>query len=301
MKNKVVPLYYHRVFDKQTDINLLCVTPLKFEQQMKYLKKHYNILRFEDDWEDTDGDSVVITFDDGYMDNYEFAMPILEELQVPATVFVSTGTLDYGTQMWWDELEAILLTGEHFPAYFRLVDETFGCEWNTATYAHRLNCYRGLHTLMKNYINVDHREKWFMQLREWRKPTGGNDQPLDAVSCKKLAQSSYITIGAHTVSHPSLARLSYGEQKREIIESILYLEKLLGRTIDMFSYPFGAAQEDFTEETIQICREAGIVKAASTIPGIWYEGCDSCKIPRNVVRDWGFYEFAAMMEQYFGD
>lgn len=301
MGNKVVPLYYHRVYDKQPDINLLCVTPLKFEQQMKYLKKHYNILRFEDDWENTDQDSVVITFDDGYMDNYEFAMPILEELQIPAAVFVATGILEHDIQMWWDELDTILLTGEHFPAFFKLEDATFGCEWNTSTYGHRLNCYRALHTLMKNYINVEHREEWFMQLRQWRNPAGADNRTLDICSCKKLELSGCITIGAHTISHPSLGTLSYEEQKREIVESISYLERILGRTIDIFSYPFGAWKEDFTEETIQICKDAGIKKAASTIPGIWYGGSDPYKIPRNVVRDWGPYEFATMMDQYFMD
>ena len=301
MGNRVVPLYYHRVFDKQPDINLLCVTPLKFEQQIKYLKKHYNILRFEDDWENTDRDSVVITFDDGYMDNYEFAMPILEELQVPAAVFVSTGVLEQDTQLWWDELDTILLAGEQFPECFKLEDDIFGCAWNTTTYGHRLNCYRGLHTLMKNYSNVEQRERWSMQLRRWRKPAGGENQTLDVSSCKKLAQSSYITIGAHTVSHPSLGSLTYEEQEKEIMESIRYLERLLGWTIDTFSYPFGATQEDFTDETIQICKEAGIKKAASTIPGIWYKGSDPYKIPRNIVRDWGPYEFATMMDQYFMD
>lgn len=301
MGSKVVPLYYHRVYDKQPDINLLCVTPLKFEQQMKYLKKHYNILRFEDDWGNTDRDSVVITFDDGYMDNYEFAMPILEELQVPATVFVSTGILEQDIQLWWDELDTILLTGEHFPPCFKLEDATFGCEWNTSTYGHRLNCYRALHTLMKNYINVEHREEWFMQLRKWRNPAGADNRTLDNCSCIKLAQSGCITIGAHTISHPSLGRLPYEEQKREIVESISYLERILGRTIDIFSYPFGAWKEDFTEETIQICKEAGIKKAASTIPGIWCGGSDPYKIPRNIVRDWGPYEFAIMMDQYFMD
>ena len=93
MKTKIAVLYYHRVYVKQNDTNLLCVEPKKFEQQMKYLKKNYNILRFEEDWSKSDRDGIVITFDDGYLDNLTYALPILDELQIPATVFVSTGIL----------------------------------------------------------------------------------------------------------------------------------------------------------------------------------------------------------------
>ena len=89
MKTKTDVLYYHRVYEKQCDINLLCVSPKMFEQQMKYLKKNFNILRFEEDWTKSDRDSVVITFDDGYLDNLTFALSVLEQLQNPAG---NTGT-----------------------------------------------------------------------------------------------------------------------------------------------------------------------------------------------------------------
>ena len=63
-QNRVLVLYYHRVNILENDYNLLCVSPIKFRQQMLYLKHNYQIVRFEDDWSLLDSDAVVITFDD---------------------------------------------------------------------------------------------------------------------------------------------------------------------------------------------------------------------------------------------
>ena len=108
-QNKVLTLYYHRINILESDYNLLGVSPIKFRQQMLYLKQNYQIVRFEEDWSLLDQDAVSITFDDGYRDNLEYALPILEELEIPATIFISTGTIKQERELWWDELENLLL------------------------------------------------------------------------------------------------------------------------------------------------------------------------------------------------
>ena len=302
MEAKIAILYYHRVYERQIDINLLCVEPKKFEQQMKYLKKNYNILRFEEDWAKSDHNSVVITFDDGYLDNFTYALPILEELQIPATIFVSTGTLSGGKELWWDELETLLLTYGNYPDVFQLQDNIYNCEWRTDTYEFRLNCYKALHYLIKNHIDSSKREKWFEQLWKWRgkmRYINTENATLSSKTCQELAKSKYITIGAHTVSHPSLAKLSFEEQRTEIKESVSYLENLLQRKIDMFSYPFGTDGIDFDESTIIACKETEIRKAAPTNAGLWHKQSDVYMIPRNGIRNWGVYEFKAKVEKIF--
>lgn len=302
MRTRTAVLYYHRVFEKKNDINLLCVEPKKFEQQMKYLKQYYNILRFEEDWTQSDRDSIVITFDDGYLDNLTYALPLLEELQIPATIFVSTETLLGFSELWWDELETVLLSDGNYPDVFQLQDNVYNCEWRTDTYEFRLNCYNACHYLMKSYINPAKRKKWFEQLWKWRgqvRFVNKENMTLTEKDCQELAQSKYITIGAHTVSHPSLVKLSFEEQQIEIKASIACLEKLLQRKIEMFSYPFGVEGIDFNEDTIAVCKEAGIKKAASTNAGLWIEELDPYKIPRNGIRNWGLYEFKAKIDTLF--
>lgn len=302
MSKKVNVLYYHRIIDLREDLNQLCVTPAKFEQQMRYLKRNYEILRFEDEWEVGDEDGVVITFDDGYLDNLLYALPILEELEIPATIFVSTGTLEENRELWWDELEKLILDEGNDLKTISIKDEKYGCKWDIDTYELKLNCYHAIHYLMKNYINADIRNQWFKQLREQRKIDGSARnlyRTLDRESCMELAKSKYIAIGAHTVSHPSLARLSAAEQRTEIVNSKTYLESILNRKIEVFSYPFGAKGVDYGDDTIQICKSVGIRKAASTIPGIWTAGCSDCEIPRNVVRNWGISEFQHRIDRCF--
>ena len=87
-KNRVLVLYYHRVNVSEMDYNLLCVSPIRFRQQMLYLKNNYQIVRFEDDWNSLDTDAVAVTFDDGYLDNLTYAVPVLEELEVPADLLI---------------------------------------------------------------------------------------------------------------------------------------------------------------------------------------------------------------------
>lgn len=303
MKGKhVLTLYYHRINVLQNDFNLLCVSPIRFRQQMLYLKQNYQIVRFEDDWKLLDSDAVCITFDDGYFDNCEYAMPILEELEIPATIFVSTGTMDQSRELWWDELAGLLLEGNNIPLEFHLTDDEFACSWDTSTWEYRKNCYRALHYLIKNYITVQKREDWMEQLWEWRgmQRTGRKDNlTVSGDECKNLAESKMISIGAHTVSHPSLACLDREDQEQEIRRSLEELSELLDTKITIFSYPFGVPEIDFNEDTIQLCRECGIVKAASTENALWNPATDSFKIPRKIVRDWDLMEFDRKIKNYW--
>lgn len=301
-KNKILTLYYHRVNVSEPDYNLLCVSPTKFRQQMLYLKHNYQIVRFEDDWTQADSDAVVITFDDGYLDNLKYAVPILEELEIPATIFVSTGTIDQTRELWWDELEQILFSGDGFKNSFQLKDSEFQCQWDTSTFEYRKNCYMGLHYLMKNMINPEKREEWLKQLWMWRgqnRNVRESNLTVSSEDCKKLAESKVISIGAHTVSHPSLAALSLKEQEEEIRISIECLSQVLGKKITLFSYPFGVPEVDFNDDTVDICKKYGILKAASTEVALWNTAVNPYKIPRKVVRDWGIYEFEKKINDYW--
>lgn len=299
---KVNILYYHRINDIQNDRHFLCVSPENFEQQLKFLKRNYNILRFDEDWNQTDRDSIVITFDDGYMDNLTHALPILESECVPAAIFVSTGNMKNNCELWWDELDTVLFTGETFPKEFRLKDDIYGCRWDTATYKQKENCYKALHYMMKNWITVEKRETWLKQLWQWRgmeKKLEPTHLTLTKDACRKLAMSKYIIIGAHTVNHPALAKLSYEQQENEIVDSVRDLEELLGCEINMFSYPFGSLGNDFNKETEEICKRVGIKKAATTTPGLWISGMGDYDIPRNCIKDWGIYEFETKIREIF--
>lgn len=98
----VVLLTYHRIAVLAEDPYQLAVTPENFRRQLDFLRGHFQILPFDGAWDRGDGVRFVITFDDGYADNLENALPILREFEVPAIFFVAAGAVDAGREFPWD-------------------------------------------------------------------------------------------------------------------------------------------------------------------------------------------------------
>jgi len=106
-------LLYHRVIELKYDPQLLTVSPDNFYDQIKYLKKYYNLITHQEFFFHLDqqipfpDNSILITFDDGYFDNYTNALPILETLSAQAIFFISTGYIGTKNEYWWDKVEAL--------------------------------------------------------------------------------------------------------------------------------------------------------------------------------------------------
>lgn len=102
-----VIFYYHRVAEVKEDPHLLSVSPENFERQILYLKNNFNIIKLGELVQGLKDDtlasgSVVITFDDGYADNFFYALPVLEKLHVPATIFITAGMIGSNKPFYWD-------------------------------------------------------------------------------------------------------------------------------------------------------------------------------------------------------
>ena len=150
----VVVLIYHRVTVLQTDPHLLAVSPENFRAQMQFLKRSVRVVRFEEVWPGMRERAVAVTFDDGYADNALEALPVLEEVGVPATFFVSTGALGTREEFWWDELERIILGDAGYPDKFCLDDRDYGRIWSTATRDQRLALHGDIN-LLKQAMMLD--------------------------------------------------------------------------------------------------------------------------------------------------
>ena len=110
-----------------------------------------------------------------------------------------------------------------------------------------------------------------------------------------LANGSLIEIGAHTVSHPSLATLATERQRVEILESKAVLEKLLQRPVSCFSYPHGS----HTDTTRAIVRDAGFAYACGSSPGMPWRGSDRFRLPRVWIPNWNGKQFARWLNWWF--
>lgn len=296
---KILCLLYHRIHPESDDIFHLTVSPEHFEQQIKYLKDSFPIFRFEDDWTESGENGVVITFDDGYGDNYEYALPILEKYQVPATIFVASGYVGRKREYWWDELAGILTRDIEYPARFELKDSLYHYIWETDTPEKRLDLIKSLHWLLRLDSEIERANSWLEQLRHWAgiSAEGRKENlPVSIRSLHVLDSSEYITIGGHTVNHRSLGVQTKERQQYEIGTSVKFLEKELGHKVEVFSYPFGSRMH-FNEDTFEVCSEYGIRKAASTIKGLWQEGTHPFAVPRMEAGDWGREAFERFIQK----
>jgi peptidoglycan/xylan/chitin deacetylase (PgdA/CDA1 family) len=324
---RAVILLYHRVTELNTDPQLLCVTPEHFAEHLKIIKRYAKLVPLKQLVGAIQRGSlpsrvVAITFDDGYADNLYNALPLLEQHASPATFFVTSGCIGSKREFWWDELDRLLLQPGVLPETLRLTinGNTYHCDLNKVAHyresdylryrrwnvlenndpTSRQHIYRSLCQILQPLPEVE-RQKILDDLLRWAdaepkcRSTHGI---LSEAEVNDLAKGGLAEIGSHTESHPVLSTMRPDVQQVEIEESKARLEKILGRPVNSFSYPFGT-QSDYTDETVAIARKAGFHCACSNFAGVVCKGTDPFQLPRFLVRDWAGEEFTRRLEECF--
>ncbi len=133
-EKKVLVLLYHKVAKLNSDPWGLAVTPLHFAEQLETLRQYTTVMQLQQlsqsSFDDLPERSVVITFDDGYADNFYNAKPLLERYGIPATIFLATGYTGYEREFWWDELDRLLLQPGTLPRALRLSVDGHTYQWD---------------------------------------------------------------------------------------------------------------------------------------------------------------------------
>ncbi len=328
LRSQVVILMYHRIIDPASDPWGLCVSPKHFAEQMEHVRRSHRVLSLRGLIRTlTDGRLpkrvVVLTFDDGYVDNLWNAKPILEKYELPATVFVTAGYVGSDREFWWDELERLLLHPGALPETLRLSLNGTSHRWELGEAAHysedayrRHRCWnagtpgdptprhracRDLHRSLRP-LGCEEQKTALGALQSQASADGAQARTgyraLTRDEVYQLAAGGIVEIGAHTVSHPVLSALPATAQRAEIQESKARLEEILGRPVTSFAYPYGT-RSDYTSETVAVVRETGFACACSTFANVVRRRTDRFQLPRFVVRDWGGEEFAARLREWF--
>lgn len=275
-------LLYHRVIDLQEDTHLLAVNPKNFRAQIAYLQDQFHVISLDDLTTSLQKgivpkNSLVITFDDGYGDNYTYAKPILEQLQVPATIFVATGNLGRDEEFWWDALSRLPID--------RKKQEELHARFKQMSPARVRSSLQRLSSQFSSQV-----------------PVHGYPRPgyraMNSKELRAMASSGLITFGAHTHSHIQLAHQTKAVQRKEILTSKSILEKILKREVKHFSYPFGT-KDDYNQESITIVKELGFTSACSNFPGAIDKRTSPYELPRFLVRNWDKREFAKRIRDFF--
>lgn len=244
-------LAYHRIYDVADDakfpfdIDLISASSAQFRWQMRYIKRHFTPITFATLIDATEGRvkmpkrPIIVTFDDGFEDNYTHAFPILQELGVPATIFVSTGYIGQEDTFWWDRLAYII---NHIPPCTLSIPEfKFSVTVAGDIAARRRTLYDFIWNV-KYLSNPARLQLCEAMEREYGRYFARKDlhmsRPLSWEQVREMAAAG-IEFGSHTVTHPVLTSLTPAEVRYELGESKRTIEQQLQKPVDAVSYPIG--------------------------------------------------------------
>jgi len=251
----------------------------RFDAQLAWLTGLFNVLPLDEAIERLrDGTlpprAACITFDDGYADNAEVALPILKRHNATATFFISTGFLD-GGRMWND---TIIESVRRAPGNMLDLSSLGLGRHDISDPAARRRAIGAILGSIKYLAHAERLEQVAAVERNIGEPLP-NDLMMRSEQVRLLADSG-MTIGAHTVSHPILARLPTAEARQEIASSRETLKAITGRPITLFAYPNGKPTEDYLLEHVAMVRELGFSGAVSTAWGAASMSDDFFQLPR---------------------
>lgn len=211
---------------------------------------------------------VSLTFDDGYRDNLDELLPILEAFAMPATIYIAPGLLDGSAKLWWYALDHVLASAD----MLRLPAD-LGGGIPAATPEQKRAAFAAVTRLM--LLSPPHDAA---RICDALAECHGVDYSalarahmLDWDGVRRLARSPLIEIGAHTISHPSLARLDDATVQAEMAGSRDRLALETGRAIRHFAYPYGTADTIGVRE-LRLAAAMGFATAVSTTPGNLFPG-----------------------------
>ena len=278
-RSRLSVLIFHRVHPQPDALFPGEAHSRSFEQQMRWIKRWFNVLPLTEAVEGLRNGRLparpaAITFDDGYADNCTVALPILRRHGLTATFFVASGFLD-GGRMWNDTVIETLrrCSGP-------LLDLTaLGLGRHPVeTVEQRRTAIGALIPALK-YLEAAERQRQVDAIAECADVDLPNDLMMTSEQLCEMAQAG-MTIGAHTVHHPILLRVTDDEALAEMLEGKRQLERIVGRPVRLFAYPNGKPGEDYTRAHVSMARQAGFDAAVSTAWGTATSGCDLYQIPR---------------------
>ena len=270
---RAVILMYHSIVEdpRQTADSIgISQSRASFEWQMRTLAERFNavtigqVVEFASQGRPLPPHSVVVTFDDGFADNHDVALPILKRYRVPATFYIMVNAVATGCPPWYCRLNFAFKTTAmrewKHPEHARVFPldtadertEALTAAWNLGA-ALTGSAQEALVRQVEACLQVEPLDSRSGLMMNW-----------DQV---RVLHKAGHTIGGHTLSHPNLAHVSLEEARTEIIGCKDLLEEKIGQPIMHFSYPHPALNPQWSPQTLQITREAGFRSAVLTTQG----------------------------------
>jgi peptidoglycan/xylan/chitin deacetylase (PgdA/CDA1 family) len=252
-------LVYHGVCKEHPfRFNSLFITQKVFEKQLLLYKKYFHIVSLDDFYEQRFSNekfNICLSFDDGFFNNYEYVLPLLEKYEVPACFFI-TAIREAGYEILWNDVLSI--AGRYGPDKFVLSGETFvknrhrkyisASSGKSLNEVLRSNDFSPKAEMIEAFGSLSERANrdYWLQMSE--------DQ------IRKLSASKWATIGSHSYFHNDLAQISGSELKNDLERSKHYLQKITDREITALAFPYGS----HSSEAIATAKASGYSRLLAT-------------------------------------
>ena len=242
----------------------------RFDNQMKYLKNNYNVISLEEfvktfkEKRKFKKNTVVITFDDGYLNNYINVFPILKKYRLPSTMFVITGLIGTNKLAWWDEIKFAILKTDKNKYTFEFKGRTINLDLSNEQ--KRLEEFIVIHKLVSKYnfkLRQEATKKINRDLKS--KKLEGNPENYRFMNWDQIMELSNnnIEIGAHSITHPYLSNIPKREMIKEIKDCKIFIEEKIQKPVKSFCYPSG----DTTKDISNLVKNIGYTSAYTTKMG----------------------------------
>jgi len=293
VKNKLSILIYHRVRENVDALTPYDLGVNAFERQMKLISRYFDVVTVSEGIRkirenDISRPTVAITFDDGYVEQYDIALPILNKYGLKASFYVTTGYFD-GGMMWNDYVvESFRNIDSGNKNSIDLTEIGFGCHSVSSITEKRLTLNKLL-----IFLKRMHPSKRDEAVDIITSIMGGRSEAnlmLSQQQIRNMANAG-MEIGCHTKMHPILTSLSDNEVIDEIAGSKAILEEILEKPVHYFAYPNGKPYEDYMPEHIEIVKDLGFYGALSTAKGVATGESDFFQLPRFTPWDDGQFKF----------
>ena len=281
----VILMYHSIVEDPDRTDHILGVSQPRasFEAHMETIARHFSpvtvgdVAQFAHSGRKLPPRAVAVTFDDGFADNSEVALPILNRYGVPATVYIMVDAVASGTLPWYCRLRFAFNTTRK-PEWRDMESNrnyqlSFPEQRKAALIAAWEKGARTTGSIQEEFV------RGVEESLDIESVNGQQNFMLNWDQVRSLRKAGH-TIGAHTLSHPNLAHVSGDEARSEITGSKTRLEKEMNEPIDHFSYPHPALNPQWSRRTLEFTREAGFQSAVLTTSGPVHKGDDPHALKR---------------------
>jgi len=209
---------------------------------------------------------IVLTLDDGYADNFIYGFPIFKKFNIPFAIYISTSFPDNRASLWWYVLEDVVISHDS-------IELTDGYCFECKTPKQKIETFMALRNQIIEIPEdmLIHGVNDMFGFQYLNPDVSFNNLTISWDQLKEISLSPLATIGAHTVNHYALSKLTEKRAIEEILGSKSVLEKVLGRSVDHFCYPFGTEREAGDRE-FKLVRNLGFKTAVTTRFGNVFPG-----------------------------